>query len=145
MSKGELIPKYGKVNATAVVLDIENKQLKKDLDVAKMESQQYKDEQFSRVEKEKQKEEEKKKTNVRTQIRRKRTQNLKDYVKAYLHGWEVDKSSINHLDSNILMKFQLKSSSDCTIPGSVSFTDEVIVRGTVSPADLDELEKLRKR
>ena len=77
MSKDELIPKYEKVKETAVVLDIENKQLKKDLDVAIMESEHYKAKHFSRVEKEKQKEE-KNKTNARNQMRRKRTKNLKD-------------------------------------------------------------------
>ena len=114
------------------------------MDIVKRESEQYKADYFSRQEKNRQDEEKKKKSNARSHIRRIRTENLKDYVRAHLHGWVVDKSSINHLSSNVLMKFQLTPSSDCTIPGSVSFTDNETLNGTVSPTNLTELEKLRK-
>ena len=141
-TKDEPIPKCKKVEATPTASDIENKELKQRLDVVKRESEQFKAYYFSRQKKDQQNEEMKKKTNARAQIKRNRTKNLKDYVRVHLRGWEVQ-SPINHLDSNRLMKFKLRP-SDCTIPGSVSFTDDKALNGTVSPANLIELEKLRK-
>ena len=62
-----------------------------------------------------------------------------------MNGWEIISSSIKYLPLNVLMKFHLRPSLDCTVSESISFTDDVILNGTVCPANLTELEKLRNR
>ena len=103
LSKDVLISKNEQVKATAVLLDIANNELNQDLDVAKIESEQYKADYFCRVEKDQQNEEKKKKCKSTDQ--KKRTKNLKDYVRGYLDEWEVNKSS-DHLLLNVLMNFR---------------------------------------
>ena len=76
----------------------------------------------------------------------KKTEIIKNYVGNNLNGWEVIPFSIKYIRLNILMKFLLRPSLDCTVPGSGIFIDDVILNGTVCTANnLTKLEKLRKQ
>ena len=143
VSKEEYIPKYkyDEMKMAADALDTAYKEQKQDFYATKSELEKYKENELRSLEIDRQNKEEKRKKNERAQIKRKRTETLKHYVTLHLRGWEV--ISVKHLPSNISMEFKLKPS--CTIPGRVDFSNDEELTGTVYPADLDELEKLRKQ